>query len=127
MRDEAYRIASEALRNAFRHAQARRITVGDYLRQAAVPLACVAMTERALDEEIRPAGGSRQALWLYTACASGLKIVGGRLEVRSRVDWGTEVELVARAILLMVGLPGGRGFQKYFLGEVRDDGGTDHE
>ena len=27
VRDEAYRIACEALRNAFRHAQARRITV----------------------------------------------------------------------------------------------------
>ena len=27
VRDEAYRIAGEALRNAFRHAQARRITV----------------------------------------------------------------------------------------------------
>ena len=36
VRDEAYRIAGEALRNAFRHAQARRDHCGDPLRQAAV-------------------------------------------------------------------------------------------
>ena len=37
VRDEAYRIAGEALRNAFRHAQARRIAVEIRYDEAAVP------------------------------------------------------------------------------------------
>ena len=90
VRDEAYRIAGEALRNAFRHAQARRITVEIRYDKREFRLR-VRDDGKGLDEktvERLPAGhfglhGMRERA----------EIVGGRLEVRSRLDSGTEVEL----------------------------------
>ena len=91
VRDEAYRIAGEALRNAFRHAQARQITVEILIRQAAAPLARSAMTERVSTRRfyaVSPPDTSG-----YPACASGPKSSAGDLEVWSKLDSGTQVEL----------------------------------
>jgi signal transduction histidine kinase/ligand-binding sensor domain-containing protein len=90
VRDEACRIAGEALRNAFRHAQARQITVEIRYEKRLFRLR-VRDDGKGLDEEIirhQPAGhfglhGMRERA----------EIVGGRMEVRSRLDAGTEVEL----------------------------------
>ncbi|MDP9180084.1 MAG: histidine kinase, partial [Gemmatimonadota bacterium] len=90
VRDEAYRIAGEALRNAFRHAQARRITVEIRYdkRQFRVR---VRDDGKGIDEDTmqrQPSGhfglpGMRERA----------EIVGGRLEVWSKLNSGTHVEL----------------------------------
>jgi len=90
VRDEAYRIAGEALRNAFRHAQARRITVEILYDKRQFRLR-VRDDGKGFDEEIlrrQPAGhfglhGMRERA----------EIVGGRLELWSQLDSGTQVEL----------------------------------
>ena len=90
VRDEAYRIAGEALRNAFRHAQARRITVEILYDKRQFRLR-VRDDGKGVDEEIlrrQPAGhfglhGMRERA----------EIVGGRLELWSQPDSGTQVEL----------------------------------
>ena len=90
VRDEAYRIAGEALRNAFRHAQARRITVEIRYDKRQFRLR-VRDDGKGIDEDTmrgQPAGhfglpGMRERA----------EIVGGRLEVWSKLDSGTEVEL----------------------------------
>ena len=90
VRDEAYRIAAEALRNAFRHAHARQITVEIRYDKRRFRLR-VRDDGKGIDEEIlrrQPAGhfglpGMRERA----------EIVGGRLDVWSKVDSGTQVEL----------------------------------
>ena len=90
VRDEAYRIATEALRNAFRHAQARRITVEIRYDKRHFRLR-VADDGKGIDEDAlqrQPAGhfglpGMRERA----------EIVGGRLEVWSKPNSGTHAEL----------------------------------
>jgi signal transduction histidine kinase len=90
VRDEAYRIAGEALRNAFRHAEARRITVLIRYDKRLFRLT-VRDDGKGIDDEAigqQPAGhfglhGMRERA----------EIVDGRLEVWSKHDEGTEVEL----------------------------------
>jgi signal transduction histidine kinase len=89
VRDEAYRIASEALRNSFRHAHARRITVE------------IQYDKRHFRLQIRDDGkGFEQDIVPQAAGHFGLpgmreraEIVGGRLEVWSRVGLGTHIDL----------------------------------
>jgi signal transduction histidine kinase len=90
VRDEAYRIASEALRNAFRHAQARRIMVEIRYDKRQFRMR-VRDDGKGIDESImqrQPSGhfglpGMRERA----------EIVGGHLEVWSKVEAGTQVEL----------------------------------
>jgi signal transduction histidine kinase/ligand-binding sensor domain-containing protein len=91
VRDEIYRIAAEALRNAIRHAMARRIEVE------------IRYDERHLRIRIRDDGkgidpnvvGSFHAPghWGLRGMRERAKLVGGSLEVWSELDSGTEVEL----------------------------------
>ena len=71
VRDEAYRIAGEALRNAFRHAQAQRITVEIRYDKRQFRLDGSAMTGRALTWI--PCNAARRTLRAATACVSGPK------------------------------------------------------
>jgi signal transduction histidine kinase len=90
VRDEAYRIAGEALRNAFRHARARRITVEIRYDKRQFRLR-VSDDGKGIDEETirrQPAGH-----FGLNGMRERAEIAGGRLEVRSRMDSGTEVEL----------------------------------
>ena len=90
VRDEAYRIAGEALRNAFRHAQARRITVEIRYDKRHFRLR-VRDDGKGIDEDAmqrQPSGhfglpGMRERA----------EIVGGRLEVWSKPNSGTQAEL----------------------------------
>jgi signal transduction histidine kinase len=91
LRDEVYRIAGEALRNAFRHAQARRIEVE------------IRYDERQLRLRVRDDGKGFDAKALKEKEAAGhyglrgmrerAKHMGGKLAVWSELDSGTEVEL----------------------------------
>jgi signal transduction histidine kinase/streptogramin lyase len=91
VRDEAYRIGAEALRNAIRHAAARRIELE------------VRYDEHSLRIRIRDDGkgidsvilGRDHAIghWGLRGMRERAKLVGGSLEVWSQLDAGTEVEL----------------------------------
>jgi signal transduction histidine kinase len=91
VRDEAYRIAGEALRNAFRHAHAQRIRVE--IRYDKQQL-CLRVRDdgKGIDEAtIRRQPAQHFGL---AGMRERAEIVGGRLEVWSRLDSGTQIELI---------------------------------
>ena len=95
LRDEVYRVAAEALRNAFRHAQARQMEVEIHYDQ------------RELRLHVRDDGKGMEAKVLQGQSPAGhygmhgmrerAESVGGRLEVWSELDSGTEVEMTIPA------------------------------
>ena len=122
VRDEAYRIAGEALRNAFRHAQARRITVEIRYDKRHFHLTVRDDGKGMDDEAIRRQPTGHFGLHGMRERA---EIVGGRLEIWSKRDTGTEVEL---------GIPGAVAyrtpverswFSKVFSGKSRSNERTE--
>jgi ligand-binding sensor domain-containing protein/signal transduction histidine kinase len=94
LRDEVYRIAGEALRNAFRHAEAQRIEVE------------VRYDERQLRLRVRDDGKGIDTKHLnedgpghfgLRGMRERAKLLGGKLAVWSELDSGTEVELTIPA------------------------------
>jgi len=91
LRDEVYRIAGEAVRNAFKHAEAKRIEVE------------IRYDERQLRVRVRDDGKGIDAKHLDEQGRGGhyglpgmrerAKLMGGKLTVWSELDVGTEVEL----------------------------------
>jgi ligand-binding sensor domain-containing protein/signal transduction histidine kinase len=91
LRDEVYRIAGEALRNAFKHAQAQCIEVE------------IHYDDRQLRLRVRDDGKGIDAKHLHEDGRPGhfglrgmrerAKLLGGKLAVWSELDSGTEVEL----------------------------------
>ena len=91
LRDETYKIAAEALRNAFSHAQAREVEVelrydNDQFRLR------VRDDGKGIDPAILAAKGS-QGHYGLPGIRERAKIMGAKLTVWSEVDAGTEVEL----------------------------------
>ena len=91
LRDEVYRIAGEALRNAFRHAQARRVELDICYDQHQMRLRIrddgKGMDSRVLD------GKGQTRHWGLPGMRERAKLVVTNLEVWSKVDSGTEIEL----------------------------------
>jgi signal transduction histidine kinase/ligand-binding sensor domain-containing protein len=91
VRDEAYRIAGEAMRNAFRHAQARQIIVTIHYEARQLRLT-IRDDGKGMDEETmrrqQPSGH-----FGLPGLRERAAIVRGRLEVRSAIGSGTEIEL----------------------------------
>src|SRR5215813_5777765 len=91
VRDEVYRIAAEALRNAFRHAHADRIEVELRYDERRFRLRVrddgTGFNPRLLSEN-QPAGH-----WGLSGMHERAKLVGGTLEVWSELESGTEIEL----------------------------------
>ena len=91
LRDEIYRIAGETLRNAFRHARARRIEVE------------IRYDERELRVRVRDDGSGidpsilnnegRAGHWGLTGMRERAKGIGGQMDLWSELGAGTEVEL----------------------------------
>ena len=91
LRDEVYRIAGEAMRNAYRHADAKRIEVE------------IRYDERQLRVRIRDDGkgvdpklisdDEREGHFGLRGMRERAKLIGGKLTVWSELDSGTEVEL----------------------------------
>src|SRR5216684_1417881 len=91
LRDEVYRIAAEALRNAFKHAQAQRIEVE------------IRYDERQLRLRVRDDGKGTDAKHFDGDGYAGhyglrgmrerAKLIGGKLALWSELDSGTEVDL----------------------------------
>ena len=90
VRDEAYLIAREAVINAFRHARASRIEIEvDYASRNLRIL--VRDNGCGIDPQMLKTG--REGHWGLSGMRERAEKIGGALEVSSRVDIGTEVEL----------------------------------
>jgi signal transduction histidine kinase len=91
LRDEVYKVAAEALRNAFRHAKARRIEVEIRYDNEQFRLR-VRDDGRGIDRAVLSGQGSEGHYGLR-GLRERAAIIGGELEVWSEVNSGTEVEL----------------------------------
>jgi signal transduction histidine kinase len=91
LRDEIYRIAGEGLRNAFSHAQARRVEVeiryGDRQFQVRIRDNGIGIDPSVLTHE------GRTGHWGLTGMRERAKRIGGEMDVWSELGAGTEVEL----------------------------------
>jgi signal transduction histidine kinase len=99
VRDEVYRIAGEALRNAFRHAQAKQIEVELRYDEWQFSLR-VRDDGKGIDPEILTAEGrqGREGHFGLPGMSERAKLVGGKLTVWSAPDSGTEIELSVPAV-----------------------------
>jgi signal transduction histidine kinase len=117
--DEAYRIAGEALRNAFRHSQAQRVTVEIRYDKRQFRLR-VRDGGKGVDEEtIRRGHAGHFGLHGMRERA---EVVGGRLEVWSKLDSGTEVELSIPGAIAYDGSARRSWLSKVLSGNSRDNG-----
>jgi len=91
LRDEVYRVAGEALRNAFRHAQARRIEVEIRYDERWFRLR-VRDDGKGIDSKLLN-DNERPGHYGLRGMRERAKLLGGQLTVWSEVDSGTEVEL----------------------------------
>ena len=100
LRDEIYRITAEALRNAFRHAQAARIDVairhGDHEFRIVVK-----DNGKGIDPEVLKQG-SRSGHWGLTGMRERAEAIGAELDVWSSHGNGTEVSLRVPATIAYV-------------------------
>src|SRR5258706_14290882 len=95
VRDEVYRIAAEALRNAFRHADAKAIEVE--LRYDPRQLRLRIRDDgKGIASEYLPAKGREGHFGLH-GMRERAKLMGGRLTVWTAPDSGTEIELTIPA------------------------------
>ncbi len=91
LRDEIYRIAAEALRNAFRHAQAQHLEVEIRYDDQQFRMR-VRDDGKGIDPTIL-SGQVPEGHFGLNGMRERAKLVGGSLAVWSEVDAGTEVEL----------------------------------
>ena len=93
--DEIYQFANEALRNAFQHAQAKRIELEILYDRTKFRLR-IRDDGKGIDPEVLRAGG-RPGHYGITGMHERAKQMGGNVSVWSEVDSGTEVELTIPA------------------------------
>ena len=99
VRDEVFRIADEALRNAFRHANAKQVEVE--IRYDVREFRLRVRDDGAgIDPAILEAGG-REGHFGLRGMRERAQAVGGKLRLWSALDTGTEVELI---------IPGSRAY-----------------
>jgi ligand-binding sensor domain-containing protein/signal transduction histidine kinase len=91
LRDEVYRIAGEAVRNAFKHAQARRIEVEIRYDERRFRLR-VRDDGKGIDPKLMNEDG-RTGHYGLRGMRERAKLLGGKLAVWSELDSGTELEL----------------------------------
>jgi signal transduction histidine kinase len=91
LRDEVYRIAGEALRNAFKHAQAQRIEAEIRYDERQLRLR-VRDDGKGIDSKLLSEDG-RAGHFGLRGMRERAKLLGGKLAVWSELDSGTEVEL----------------------------------
>ena len=91
IRDEAYRIGREALANAFRHSQAKKIEIE--LEYSTKQLRILVRDDGiGIDPEVLQSG--RDGHWGLAGMRERAESIGARLKVWSRTNAGTEVELL---------------------------------
>jgi len=118
VRDEIYRIACEALRNAFRHADATRIEVGLRYDERQFRVR-VRDDGKGIDPKFL-AGGERAGHFGLHGMRERARLIGGKLTVWSAVDFGTEAELIIPASRAYAGSPSERRswFIKQLSGKI---------
>jgi len=94
-RDETYRIAIEAVRNAFRHAHASRIEVDLQYDKRQLRLR-VRDNGKGMDPKFL-SGHGKEGHYGLTGMHERAKAVGGKMAVWSKLDSGTEAELTIPA------------------------------
>jgi signal transduction histidine kinase/ligand-binding sensor domain-containing protein len=91
LRDEVYRIAAEGMRNAFRHARAHQIEVeiryDDQQFRLRVRDDGKGMDQTAVSDQ------QRKGHYGLSGIRERAKLIGGKLDIWSEIDAGTEVEL----------------------------------
>ena len=95
VRDEVYRIACESLRNAFRHAHAKRIDVRIRYDKRQFWIQVVD-NGKGIDPAVLTAG-RRAGHHGLPGIHERAELAGGKLSVRSRLNSGTEIELTIPA------------------------------
>src|SRR5262249_4922843 len=95
VREEVYRISCEALRNAFRHAQAKRIEVE--IRYASREFQLSVKDNGKGIEPTTLQAGSREGHHGLPGIHERAELVGGKLSVWSKLESGTEIELTIPA------------------------------
>jgi signal transduction histidine kinase len=95
VRDDVYRIASEALRNSFLHAQAARIEVEIQYDSRQL---CLRIRDngKGIDPKVLETG-AREGHYGLPGMRERAKLVGGKLALWSELDSGTETELTIPA------------------------------
>ena len=101
LRDDVYRIAGEALRNAFQHAQARHIEVEIRYDERRLRLR-IRDDGKGIDPQVLN-GSGRVGHWGLAGMRERAKLVGGKLEVWSSLGSGTEIELTVPASIAYIG------------------------
>jgi signal transduction histidine kinase/ligand-binding sensor domain-containing protein len=97
LRDEVYRIGGEALRNAFRHGKARRIEAEIRYDKNQLRLR-LRDDGKGIDAKLLNQDGE-PGHWGLPGMRERAKLIGGKLDVWSELDSGTEVELRVPASL----------------------------
>ena len=92
VRDEVYRIAGEALRNAFRHASARRVEVEIHYDTRQLRMR-VRDDGKGINPQVLGAGG-RGGHHGLPGMRERAELVGGKLAIWSELSSGTEIELI---------------------------------
>ena len=95
VRDEIYKISAEAMRNAFRHADAKQVAVAVHYENEQIRLR-VRDDGKGIDAEVLSRNAS-EGHYGIPGMRERAAIMGGNLELRSEVGGGTEVELCVPA------------------------------
>ena len=91
LRDEVFRITGEAMRNAFRHADAKQIEVEIHYDERRIRVR-VRDDGKGIDPKLLSDDG-REGHFGLRGMRERAKLIGGKLTVWSELDSGTEVEL----------------------------------
>ena len=108
-RDEVYRIAREVLRNAFRHAHARRIEVEILFDEHLFRLR-VRDDGKGMDPQVLEKGG-RAGHWGLPGARERAQQMGAKLDLWSEAGAGTEVQLTVAAAIAYEKTPDRFGFR----------------
>jgi PAS domain S-box-containing protein len=95
VRDEIYKISAEAMRNAFRHADAKQVAVEVHYEEEQVRLR-VRDDGKGIDPEVLSRKAS-EGHYGIAGMRERATIIGGNLELRSQLGRGTTIELCVPA------------------------------
>jgi signal transduction histidine kinase len=118
LRDEIYRIAAEALRNAFQHAQPRKVEVEIRYDDEQFRLR-VRDDGKGIDPSVLSHQGSEGHYGL-PGMRERATLIGGKLTVWSEVDAGTEVELWVPASSAYTAGRRASWFSRKLIGKAKD-------
>ncbi len=124
LQDEVYRIARELLRNAFRHAQARRIEAEIRYDDRLLRLR-IRDDGKGIDPRVLQEGG-RAGHWGLPGIRERAKQIGALLDFWSEAGAGTEIELTVPASVAYAKSRSGSGRDSQKLRILRKKSGT-HE